>query len=197
MRILFCLALIGIHLLHGKDLGVLGETFPIEEENLLIFLQKKASCANWEKIKASLIEKTKNPSPLEGIICAQKNRSFFIDPSLKISKDILDDKGAVIVRAGTIINPLEKRPLSSGLLFFDGSLTSHLAWARKQEGNFKWILIKGKPMEIEAAENRPIYFDQTKIASHFHIRNVPARVTQKGKFLLVEEVFLLDEEGNS
>ena len=93
------------------------------------------------------------------------------------------------------MNPLEHISLSSGLIFLDGTRETHLAWAREQVGNFKWILVKGKPIEIEEKEKRPIYFDQLGVyTSRFHIENIPAKVIQRGKHLQVEECVL---EGSS
>ena len=112
-----------------------------------------------------------------------------------MKEDILNEKGSVIVKAGTLVNPLKKIHLSSSLLFLDGDNAAQIEWARKLEGSFKWILVRGRPIELEAQERRPIYFDQSGAYSrHFQIKNVPARITQQGNVLLVEEI-ALDAEG--
>ncbi len=183
----------------GKDLGKMGQVFPIEEESFLLFLQRSLAGKDLnQKIsqaKESLMEQAKTPTPVEKVQVAKKSRTFLVDLSFKVEKDIQDTAGTVIAKAGTIINPLKQIKLSSALLFLDGSKESHLAWARKQTGHFKWILTRGKPIEIEEREKCPIYFDQNGVyTSRFKITHIPAKVVQKEGYLLVEEFALPERE---
>ncbi len=193
MTLSFCLTAL------GKDLGVMGQSFPVIEESLIDFMQKNMSeklfSQKKEELKEALFDLASKPSPVEGIGTAHEYRSFLFDPSLRVKEDILNEKGSVIVKAGTLVNPLKKIHLSSSLLFLDGDNAAQIEWARKLEGSFKWILVRGRPIELEAQERRPIYFDQSGTYSrHFQIKNVPARITQQGNVLLVEEI-ALDAEG--
>lgn len=179
----------------GKDFGSMGQVFQIEEESILDFMKRNVPQQEMNQmsleIKKILLEKAKNPLPVKGIQNAKKYRSFILDLSIKVDKDIKDKKGALIAKAGAKVNPLEKVELDSGLLFLDGNDEEQISWARQQQGNFKWILVRGKPTEVEEKENRPIYFDQ---GGHytilFQIENIPAKVTQEGHFLHVEELVL-------
>ena len=174
----------------GKDFGTMGHTFPIEEESFLSFMQRKGFGQRMLDAKKILFEKAKQPLSVKMGV-ARQPRSFQLDLTFKVEKDIEDANGQVIAKRGTAVNPLEKTKLSSGLLFLDGSNETHLNWARKQKGNFKWILVSGKPIDLEEMERRPIYFDQGGFyTARFQIENVPAKVSQKGKLLLVEEVVL-------
>lgn len=198
-KIILFLIAIGSHdSVSGKDFGIMGQTFSIEEESFLEFLQKQLANKDYNQkiaqIKATLLEKAQNPDPVEGLHLAQKFRLSLLDLSFKVKKDIQDTTGIVIAKAGTTVNPLEQITLSSGLLFLDGTNEAHLAWARQQSGNFKWILVKGKPIEIEEREKRPIYFDQKGAhAARFQIENIPAKVVQRGKYLLVQELVLQED----
>lgn len=198
-KIILFLIAIGSHdSASGKDFGTLGQTFPIEEENFLEFLQKQLAGKDLNQqlaqIKTTLFEKAQNPAPVEGLHLADKFRLTLLDLSFKVKKDIYDTTGVLIAKAGTTVNPLERINLSSGLLFLDGTKENHLAWARQQSGNFKWILVNGKPLEVEEQEKRPIYFDQRGThAARFQIENVPAKVVQRGKYLLVQELALQED----
>jgi len=193
--ITFCCSTIGMCFpLSAKDFGIMGETFPIQEISLLSFLRERTSGFH-KRLDVSLIEEAKSPKRNPLIATTTTSRTFLIDPSFVVSKDIGDGQGHVLAKAGTVVNPLDKIKLSSGLLFFDGNKQAHLEWARKQEGCFKWILIDGKPIDLEELERHPVYFDQAGIyATRFQIKNAPARVTQNGRFLLVEEL-ALNERG--
>lgn len=178
-----------------KDFGIRGQTFPIEEESFLDFLARtlnaKDATQKMEKVRADLIENFQNPSPVKGLKETEKFRSFLVDPSFEVKKDIKDREGKVLVKAGTVINPLKQVSISSNLIFFDGSNEKHLVWARQQTGDCKWILVKGKPIELEEQEKRAVYFDQNGIyTSRFLIEHVPSRVSQKGNLLLIEEMVL-------
>jgi conjugal transfer pilus assembly protein TraW len=173
----------------------MGQTFPIAEESFLEFLQKQLAGKDLSQklaqIKTTLFEKAQNPAPVEGLHLAKKSRLSLLDLSFKTKKDIRDTTGKIIAKAGTTVNPLERINLSSGLLFLDGTKENHLIWAREQAGNFKWILVKGKPFEVEEREKRPVYFDQRGAhAARFQIENIPAKVVQRGKYLLVQELAL-------
>ena len=179
----------------GKDFGSMGQVFQIEEESILDFMKRSMLQQEIDqmslKIKKIIVEKAKNPLSVKGIQNAEKYRSFILDLSFKVEKDIKDSKGTLIAKAGTKINPLEKVDLESGLLFLDGSDERQISWARQQDGNFKWILVRGRPTELEEQEQRPVYFDQGgHYTTRFKIENIPAKVTQEGHFLHVEEMVL-------
>ena len=179
----------------GKDLGNMGHTFPIIEVSFLEFLQRSLTPegvkAKIEQAKEQLLHKALEPLPIFGIKKATKNRSFTLDPTFEVKEDIRDSKGNLIAKRGTKINPLEKMQLNSSLLFLNGDDKEQLSWAKRQKGVNKWILVQGKPIEIEEKLSRPIFFDQNGFyTSRFKIENTPAKVSQKGRALLVEEVAL-------
>lgn len=188
-----CLFLLGG--LYAKDFGMAGHSFPIQEKSLACEFQKKleesSSKESFESIKNKIIESGQEPVCVSGIGYATKNRTYQIDPSFTLEEDIKDARDQVIMPKGTVVNPLDKIQLSSALIFIDGTLESHLEWARGLEEETKWVLIKGRPIELEEVEKRPIYFDQQGVyTTKLKIKNVPAKVTQQGRYLLVEEVVL-------
>ena len=183
--------------LAAKDFGCMGNVFSIEEESMLSFLQRKLSQGQQKiaDLQQTIHEKARNPRPIQEIKYAKTARTFLFDSSMKVERDILDLKGHVLAKKDTRVNPLDHLNLSSGLLLFDGNLKSHITWAKNQQGTFKWILVKGKPIELEEIEKRPVFFDQTGISAHFKVDHYPARITQKGNRLLVEEI-PIDDLGN-
>lgn len=197
-KTLFCiLASVGMTApVCSKDFGIMGKTFPIEEESFLSFLQKKLSSSAFSKESAQLVRnKARNPKAFQEIKYAKERRTFLFDPSVRVGKDILDQKGRVVVKKGTVVNPLEQLKLSTGLLLLDGNLESHIKWAKSHQKSFKWILVRGSPIDLEETEKRPVFFDQLGISAHFKVEHYPARITQKGNRLLIEEI-PLDHLGN-
>ena len=95
----------------------------------------------------------------------------------------------MIVSSGSRFNPLFVDSLPQDLLFIDGSNESHVKWAKEKGSSSRWILIKGKPLELEEQEGRPIYFDQSGfLTTKLEIKNIPARVTQENNQLKIEEI---------
>ncbi len=182
--------------LFAKDLGQSGTGFPIVEDSLAETMKSKAALhepeieAYSEEIEAYI----QNPTPIAGIGKASEKRTIRHDPTYTLEEDIVIE-GELIAKAGMTMNPLEEMTLPGGLLFFDASDPAQIAWAKAAPPDFKWILVKGSPIALEEKEERPVYFDQFGLfTSKFQIQNVPAKVSQDGKYLLVEEI-PVDEEG--
>ncbi len=188
--------LVALTSVHAKDLGVKGERFPILEEDFSVFLTNKMQAIPseyWirrkEEARKRLVFLAKHPSAVSFLKEARKYRSFHFDPSHVAKEEVKNSQGKVVVLRGQKVNPLHFTALSSGLAFFDGDNDEHIAWAKQQKGNFKWVLVKGAPIALEEKELLPVYFDQGgKYTSLFGIRHIPARVTQAGDHLLVEEI---------
>ncbi len=179
----------------AKDLGTYGHLFPIEEQDLLKLLNARLGGASLSDLAPALFESAKHPLPAPGIVTAASNREFTYDPTYILDRDIKNAQGEVLFKKGARFNPLEKLNLSEGLLFFDAHNKHQLEWAASQKGCFKWILTSGDPFAIEVAHKRPVYFDQQGALSRkLGLKAVPARVTQKGDVLLIEEI-LLKREG--
>lgn len=167
----------------GKDLGTFGKTYDISEESLKDYLQKKISTT--EEFHSAL----GHTKPVEGL---QKATSYSVksfDPTIQAKQDIRDIEGNLIVKKGEVFNPLDRVSFEKPLIFFDATDEKQLEWAKENESASKWILVKGKPLELEKSEGRPIYFDQGGVLSkHFVIKKVPTKISQEGRKLKVEEV---------
>lgn len=179
--------------LNAKDLGVYGHTFPIIEKSLLQSIkdkfqglsEKEVDLVN-KRIQFEYVSKIIHPLSL-GLPEAKTYRCFFYDPTVYASKTIQDKNGNVIVQKGKHYNPLEAINLSEDLLFFDGNNSKHIEWAQKNKG--KWILTNGSPIDLEKSLEKPIYFDQRgKITQKIGIESIPAKVSQHGNKLKIEEI---------
>ncbi len=188
-----CFSILFLPTLYGKDFGIRGELFTLDEENLISVIQRQMSqTSSLQTVKSVLQnfqEKAKHPTSPYVPPRAQSNSTHYFDPTYITKEPITDQNGAIIFPKGTKVNPLKNIKLSSGLLFFDGNDPTQLRWARNQQGSFKWVLVQGNPFELEQQEKRPIYFDQMGTSvEKFHIQHIPARITQEGLRLKIEEL---------
>lgn len=123
----------------AADLGTHGHTFEIQEPDLLKQLEDKLHRLEKEgtlaRYNETLIEKAKKaihmPQPIVGITKATRARTFYYDPSISVPYDLKDHEGRVFQKAGTKINPLKFRSLSSPLIFIDGKDEAQVSWTQK------------------------------------------------------------------
>lgn len=179
--------ILGLHV-NAKDFGTVGQTFPILERNLKNVIEEKIAHSNLESMPDKLEEMAKNPKAIHELQEAKEYKSYIVDPSYTAKEDIKNDKGQIVVKQGTKINPLEIITLSTRLIFIDGTDQRHLSWARSLTDDVKWILVKGSPIFLEEIEQRPIYFDQNgQYVKKLQIQHLPASAKQEGPYLLIEE----------
>jgi len=197
--ILICLLTLNISVF-AKDFGVHGKVFHIQEESMDDFFREQFDDVDQEKlqeeIKERIIETVKNPKPVEYLREAPVYRSFLFDPSIIVQADIKDAVGNIVVPKGTKVNPLAVQPFSQGYLFLDGSNQKHVDWALQQEGSVTLILTKGSPFDLQDELDREVYFDQYgALSARLGLEYIPAKVTQDGEMIRIEE-FPVSFEGD-
>lgn len=192
----FLILLLICSTLHAKDFGIVGHAFPIIEQDIVEYIRERLSAITPEeqekilKITKERIESIKAPRPIN-LPKARANRTFYFDPSITANEDIKDLDGVVIISKGTRYNPLEHVSLRNDLLFFDATQEAHLTWAELSQG--QWILTNGRPIDLEEERCFPVYFDQEgSLSKKLGIRAIPARVSQDGTSLKIEEIQLGD-----
>lgn len=177
------------------DCGVHGNLFKISEPSLLeeikaklVKAQQDGSMAALNKQFAERVKKKiSRPVAVRGIKKATKDRSWNYDPSIVQKEDITDIRGQVIVKAGTVVNPLKALSWGQKLCFIDGDDKEQLEWAKKQTARL--VLVSGSPLELGKKLGKPVFFDQGGILCRkFRIEAVPAVVRQEGDLLNISEV---------
>ena len=199
------LALIVAAEARARDYGQQGTVWPVAEPDLLQqihsrlqHLEASGETARLnEELKRRTIARVNRPEPVTGITAASEARIWRFDPTITIERDIADDKGRVIMAAGTRVNPLDTVPLRAPLVFLDGDDPAQLAWAAQRYGRSraKLILVRGAPLQLMKTRQRRFYFDQGgKLVKHFGIRAVPAAVEQQGRVLVITEAPIKPQE---
>ncbi len=184
----------------SKDLGELGETFPIVEEDLLKVIMNKLHYLEQtgeleeqqrymqNKVKQRMVEPVANKLP-ETI----KPREFYYDPTITVEEDLRDHKGNIFKQKGEKINPLNTYSFKGTWLFFDGNSAKQKKFALQElkRKKLKLILTAGKPLDLMQELQKPVYFDQFGwLIKKFNIMQVPALVEQQDKRLKITEIKL-------
>ncbi len=199
---------------HAKDLGRLGATFPIGEDDMLAWidarLKRFEANGKLAEMQQEFTEQVKRsvdtPTPVS-LDTTTTPSVFYVDASLTLAKDITNpNTGEVIARAGTRINPFDSKTWPNGerlpqfeyshvLAFFDARDKQQLAWAKKLESDkpIKWVLTGGSPNQVASLLGTRVYFDQQgHVTQKLHIQSVPSLVQQKETVWQVTEFDVSD-----
>lgn len=193
------LAVVGAGAAHARDLGVMGQTWAIEEPDLLATIGNRLATmqANGgvERMQQALVararERVMRPAPVAGLVRASAPRRWSYDPSIVVEHDIRDAKGNLIAARGRRVNPLDFVQMRIALVFIDGDDKAQVEWATKSftPGNAKIIFTSGSPFLAMKERQRRFYFDQRgQLTSKFGIAHLPAVVKPAGDHLAIEEI---------
>jgi conjugal transfer pilus assembly protein TraW len=186
---------------NAKDLGTWGDLYPIHEPDLLDTIRSRLGdmqasgelAEQQENFKQDVIANSLRPAPVAGLAIAHEDRTWFVDPTFILGRDIADQNGRVFAHLGQHVNPLDNVPFKQTLYFIDADDKRQVAWMKKQMPDtelVKVILVKGNIRDASDALNTRVYFDQQgALTSRFNLKAVPARVTAAadGRRLQVEE----------
>lgn len=185
------------------DLGTIGPTYEIGEPHLLAFIERrlreKERSGELQRLaeaaRARGIDTVRQPPPVEGLRTTERPRTFYVDPSFTLDRNITDPQGRLMFAVGTRKNPLEVVSLSRHLLFFDARDPRQVKHARELSGRYagriKPILTGGSYLDLMKAWRVPVYYDQSgTLTRRFGIRQVPALVSQDGLRLRIDELGL-------
>jgi len=185
------------------DHGRIGPVYPVREPDMLEWIEQRvaAKVASGEALRyqqqqAEKIEKKLiNPEPLQSVSKAVKGRTLYFDPTFTVSENVTDDRGQILVAAGTSINPLDRVGLSRPLIFFDARDPTQVAFAKRyldaHASLAKPILVGGSYFDLMKSWQTPVYFDQqSALIRKLGIKHVPAIVVQEGKRLRIDEIAL-------
>ena len=188
---------------HATDLGTLGPTYGIAEPHLLNFIEQRLRDKErsgelqrlMQEAQTRGIESVQRPAPVPGLRATETARTFYVDPSFTLDRNVVDAQGRLLFAAGTRKNPLDVVSLSKHLLFFDARDPRQVARARelltRYGGKLKPILTGGSYLDLMKAWRVAVYFDQQgTLTRHFGIRQVPAIVSQEGQRLRIDEMVL-------
>jgi len=206
--VLLCLLFI-TNIAQAKNLGVWGQLFPIEEQDIREFIYQRLNemeqNGEMTKLNKKFIknvkEHTLRPTPVAGLTTTKNPKIFYYDPTYILDKGIEDHEGNIIAKKGTIINPLDTITLHGVLFFLNADDKGQINWVLaniKKYDYVKYILVQGNIKEAGKRLSDRIYFDQHGlITKQLGIKHIPCIVKQEGKKLQIQEFALnSNESGN-
>ena len=188
---------------HAEELGVVGPIYDIAEPDLLEVIKSRLGrmektgelARKQAEYRDHVIGAVEKPKPVPGLKATTAKRTYFIDPTWTLDRDIRSADGALLFARGQKVNPLDHTSLREKLVFFDGRDRRQVSFARQmlrnQDRAVKPIMVAGEPLNLMRDWKRQIFYDQGgTLVRRLGIRQVPAVVNQDGKRLRVDEVIL-------
>jgi len=176
-------------------LGVYGKVFPIEEEDLLFLFQKRAAKLTekrkeFEKIAKESVKRHAKVS--FNLPHAKEHKTFYVDTTFTLPEDITDEKGNVLFRKGTKINPLNYVSLSKTYVLIDENSDDQVRFARsfleKKPGKTTIILVDGDVLGWFKKTKVWAFKAPEELIERLCIEATPSVVTQEEALIKVEEV---------
>jgi len=167
----------------SKSRIITGMTYPVKEQDIKTALKK-----NIDKVIRTARENAKKP--LKYVVSynlekADKDRTFYLDPSYTIQEDIISPDGKIVAKKGTVINPADYVPLGKYIII-DGRDEKQIQFALKEKPK-KIIIASGDPIELTRKYKTPFYFATDEVINGFAIKRTPSVIQQEGRYILVTE----------
>ncbi|MGH8159232.1 MAG: hypothetical protein ACREPQ_14020 [Rhodanobacter sp.] len=182
------------------DLGTFGPMVAPNEVDPAIEVMARAKAFDWDGYKKKMVDGYWTSHQLAALPRARLDSTTFIDPTMVVTRDIVLPNGRVVLRAGQHVNPLQVSPMKTTLLLLDAGDALQRAWVKDQIralGDAPYTVISvsapgdwAEWNEWSAAVGVRLYSFVPALAARIPITAVPARVTQFGDRLKVEQIAL-------
>ncbi|PTT93022.1 conjugal transfer protein [Pelomonas sp. HMWF004] len=194
----------------AEDLGTSGQGHSLDRdarEQLKDVARRKQQNgeldAYWKTYREKMEEAIRHPAPL-GIATSYARLATVRELKFTLPSDYRNERGQVVAKAGTVIEPLKIQPLRSGLIFIDGRDPRQVNYAIEQgrKQPLKIVLTAGSPLDLRIKYKDspwlnsigiPFYFDQRKMISNnlkmlygIDLKTVPVMMKQQGDKLAIE-----------
>jgi conjugal transfer pilus assembly protein TraW len=188
---------LGAQMAAAESLGSYGRTYQIKERDAIAVMKEAVAKKLANGGKESMLKGAQdrymtslnNVATPPGVVRAKTSAIRLIDLTQIVKETIKDERGNIIVAAGTRINPLAIIPLTKKLFFIDAKDERQLRLVKSQATpNDKIILLGGSVFKAGEYLKQRVYMDITGLYGPMKIRSLPSIVSQEGNKLKVQEV---------
>lgn len=187
-----------------EHLGKRAEDYEIAEMDLIEDMQRRLARIDWSARREAARSRfwSKRAEQFVALPDAREPRESLIDPSVRVTQDLWDADGKLLVAAGHTFNPLEWVPLSKTLIVFRGTDSRHVAKATElaraiRAGGRGVILLTTSVdtqrgwqhlSELEHTLSGAVYLLPEILIERFSLARIPATVASRGPHLVVTEI---------
>lgn len=180
---------------HARVLGRVGAVYPIAERDALDEIEERAREIDWEKKLSRPRPEDYRPARPAHLPPAQETRSFLVDPSYRLERDLPDGRGGILYPAGYTFNPLAYLGRVPTLVVIDGDNPRHLTWLEnlplvREDSQALVLLTRGDHAALGERLGRRVFYLDGPTAERLALAAVPCIIVRRGLYLEVSEIAL-------
>lgn len=175
-----------------------GAIYPVVEPDIRIEMKAKAA-EQWELHKKEYLKKTQKyqPDNLQQLPRAKQDRSFAVDMTYTLDRDLTSGDGKILYPKGYQFNPLDYMNFTIGLVVIDGADLDQVNWFKQSpyasNHKMKLLLSGGYAQSLIQELDRAVFYLDKEVAGRFQLAAVPCVVVQQDKHIQVTE-FIIGEK---
>lgn len=193
-----------------ENLGRRAEDYEIAEMDLIEEMQRRLANIDWVSRREKALANfwTKHNARFVELADARERHEVLVDPSVRVTQDLEDAEGNVLVEAGQTFNPLAWIPLSKTIIVFRGTDPRHVSkateLARAARASGRGVILLTTSIdtergwahlsELERSLSGAVYVLPAALVDRFQLNRIPATVASRGQQLLVTEVPIGDPQ---
>jgi conjugal transfer pilus assembly protein TraW len=181
------------------DLGKVGTTYAIAEEDLIEVMKAKVASINLEEQKRQAAQNYFNEMSVIGLPYAETIRRRELLAQMVVKSDVVDPDGVVRYHAGQVVSMRDEMPNAPVLVIFNSQDPYHVAFAKSIVARYptKNVILMTTAVDRtggfsnyikqERAIGRPVYLLTAEVKSTFGIEKIPTLVKPlDDRFAIVE-----------
>jgi len=175
-----------------------GAVYPVVEPDIRIEMKAKAA-EQWELHKKEYLKKTQKyqPDNLQQLPRAKQDRSFAVDMTYTLDRNLTSGDGKILYPKGYQFNPLDYMNFTIGLVVIDGADLDQVNWFKQSpyasNHKMKLLLSGGYAQSLIQELDRAVFYLDKEVAGRFQLAAVPCVVVQQDKHIQVTE-FIVGEK---
>lgn len=171
------------------DLGVKGPTVPVKERSIIEVMQERMARYDWEGQRKKTIQTFWSRQNFESLPAARLSKVWFINPTVRVTADVVNPRGDVLARAGDVLNPLDVPTGQQNFLLFDATDARQLEWATKEasKNHIGPVVIMTSQLSKEKGWEhleqlrqhfqQEMYIIPKELIKRFHVEALPVMIT--------------------
>ncbi|WP_291334154.1 TrbC family F-type conjugative pilus assembly protein [Desulfovibrio sp.] len=181
------------------DYGKQGPTQDISEPDLLDMIATRINQIDWGAKQRRGIERFWSNAAILELPPIKTAQTRTVNMAVQAVADIKDANGNIIVRKGTVMDPMRMVPFNTRLLVFDPNDPKQVAWAQSHVSAEKTTMFLVVNYKREGAWDgwralidkfhAPIYLLTSNVRDRFGLAGVPSLVESRGGVMTVQEGF--------
>ena len=182
--LIFFLIIFSVDFAESKNLGKVGAVYQIVERDALEEIMDRVSRIDWAQVfgreQSEALVRNYRPSGFVELQRAERDRTFGVDMTYTLDRDLLDSDGMVIYPEGYSFNPLDYVSYPNVLVFLNGEDREQVKWFKasgyKDDLRVRVLVTEGSYYDLSLKLERSVFYADSRIVERLGLRALPSVV---------------------